>query len=164
MIAVDAEIRPLYRAMLILGAVAIVILGLGLIEFLAFEPLGEHSGITVRVDGVFYYDPSSHETTGGDRSRFDASEDFAAVVDWSSAPSGTVVGASWFSAIGSAVGQVGPKPAGEMTEQDRTVPVKVPPGLTRNVPGEYVFVVERYRGHQPVEVLARRLVLVRRSP
>jgi len=61
------------------------------------------------------------------------------------------------------VGQVGPKPAGQMTDTDRVVPVKVPSGLTRNIPGEYIFVAERFRSGQPVEVLARRFVLVRRS-
>jgi hypothetical protein len=160
--AVD-EIRPLYRAMLILGVVAIVILGLGLVEFFAFEPLGEHSGITVHVTGVFHYDPTNKETSGPDRSKFAATEDFAAVVDWSTVPSSVVVGATWLNSLGETVGHVGPKPANQLTEADRVVPVKVPSGLTRNLPGEYIFVAERFRSGQPVEVLARRFVLVRRS-
>lgn len=155
------EIRPLYRAMLILGAVAIVILGLGLVEFFAFEPLGQHSGISVRIAGVYHYDPATRETSGPDRSKFSATEDLAAVVDWSSLPATVVVGATWINSLGETVGQVGPKSAGQMTDSDRVVPVKVPPGLTRNIPGEYIFVVERYQAGQPVEVLARRFILVR---
>lgn len=158
------EIRPLSRAMLILGAVAIVILGLGLVEFFAFEPLGEHSGITVHVVGVFHYDLTTKETSGSDRVKFAATEDFAAVVDWSTVPGAVVVGATWINGLGETVGQLGPKPASQMTDADRVVPVKVPPGLTRNIPGEYIFVVERFRSGQPVEVLARRFILVRRTP
>jgi len=43
------------------------------------------------------------------------------------------------------------------------VPVKVPQGLHHNLPGHYTFVVERLQGGVPVEVLARRLVLVERQ-
>ena len=158
------EIRPLYRAMLILGAVAIVILGLGLVEFFAFEPLGEHSGLTVHVVGVFHYDPATRATSGPDGGKFAATEDFAAVVDWSTVPGAVVVGATWLNSLGETVGRVGPKPASDMSDADRVVPVKVPAGLTRNIPGEYILVVERFRAGQPVEVLTRRFILVRRSP
>jgi len=155
------EIRPLYRAMLMLGVVAVVILGLGLVDFFAFEPLGEHSGITVRVVGVFHVDPTTGATAGPGRSKFTPTEAFAAVVDWSAVPGTTIVGATWLNSLGETVGEVRPKPGSALTESDRTVPVKVPTGRTRNIPGEYVFVAERFRGGQPVEVLARRLVLVR---
>ena len=163
MLAAADDLRPLYRVIKILGAAAIAILALGLVEFLAFEPLGQHSGLSARVEGVFRYDPAAHQTSGADSSRFSATEDFAAVIDWSSLPSSTVAGASWSNSLGTVVGGVGPKSAGQMTEADRTVPVKVPSGLTRNIPGQYLFVVERFRSGQPVEVLARRLVLVRRG-
>jgi hypothetical protein len=157
------EIRPLYRAMLILGAVAVVILALGLFQFFAFEPQGQHSGITVKVVGVFHYDPRTKETSGPDRAKFSATEDFAAVVDWSAVPGTAVVGAIWLNSLGQTVGRVGPKPGSQLTDADRIVPVKVPAGLTRNIPGEYILVVERFKGGQPVEVLARRFVLVRRT-
>jgi hypothetical protein len=42
------------------------------------------------------------------------------------------------------------------------VPVITPPGLRHNLPGHYTFVVERIQGGLPVEVLARRIVLVER--
>lgn len=161
MLAVADDLGPLYRAIRLLGAAAVLILALGLVDYLAFEPLGQHSGLSARIQGVYHYDPSTNQTGGADHSRFSATEDFAAVVDWSSLPAGVVVGAGWSNALGTEVGGVGPKPAGQMTDQDRTVPVKVPHGLTRSIPGRYLFVVERFRGGQPVEVLARRQVLVR---
>lgn len=157
------DLRPLFRAMLLLGGVAIVILAAGIAEFLAFEPLGERTGAHVAVAGVYAYDPATGTTSGAPATRFAAGQDFAAVIDWSTAPRGSVVGAHWSNALGSAVGELTPRPAAAMTEQDRLLPVKVPPGFHRNLPGEYVLVVERYRGGQPVEVLARRLVLVRRA-
>jgi hypothetical protein len=43
------------------------------------------------------------------------------------------------------------------------VPVIVPPTYKHNLPGIYTFVVERFSGGVPVEVLARRIVLVERS-
>jgi hypothetical protein len=42
------------------------------------------------------------------------------------------------------------------------VPVALPAGLRQNIPGTYLFVVERISRGQPVEVLARRLVVVER--
>jgi hypothetical protein len=42
------------------------------------------------------------------------------------------------------------------------VPVETPEGEQANLPGDYLFVVERFSHGQPVEVLARRIVLVRR--
>ena len=157
------DLRPLYRTMLALGAAAALILALGLVDFLVFEPLGQHTGTAVTVSGVFAYDPSTHQTTGKSGDRYDASQPFAAVVDWASVPPGTTVGARWFNSLGSAVGGVGPRPAGAMTDADRTVPVEVPQGFHANIPGEYLFVVERFSRGQPVEVLARRFVLVKRE-
>jgi hypothetical protein len=52
-------------------------------------------------------------------------------------------------------------PAGKLVGTP-PVRVNVPRGLKTNIPGEYVFVVERVAHGQPVEVLARRLVLVTR--
>ncbi len=155
------EIRPLYRAVVVLGVAAIVILSAGLVEFFHFEPLGQRTGTAVRLRGVFAYDPASGRVSGPDRSQFTIDQDFAAVVDWGSLPPGLVVGARWYNGFGTVVGSAGPRPAGQLVGHE-IVPVKVPPGLSRNLPGEYVFVVERYRGGQPVEVLARRFVMVRR--
>ena len=40
------------------------------------------------------------------------------------------------------------------------IPVAAPAPFNRNLPGRYIFVVERLDNGVPVEVLARRLVLV----
>jgi len=45
---------------------------------------------------------------------------------------------------------------------DKAVPVALPAGLRENIPGPYLFVVERISRGQPVEVLARRLIVVDR--
>ncbi|TMC09444.1 MAG: hypothetical protein E6J29_13780 [Chloroflexi bacterium] len=59
------------------------------------------------------------------------------------------------------MGQAGPGNAEAMAEN--AVPVALPQGLTQNIPGTYLFVVERISHGQPVEVLARRLVEVERT-
>jgi hypothetical protein len=154
------EIRPLYLTMLTLGVVALVILAAGLVDFFAFEPLGQSSGAHATVKGVFHYDPATGQVSGPDRQRFSADEPFAAVVDWTSLPPTMEVAARWFNTLGTTVGGAGPAPAGQLTDHP-IVPVKTPPGFRHNVPGDYNFVIERYREGQPVEVLARRLVYVR---
>jgi hypothetical protein len=154
------EIRPLYLTMLTLGAVALIILAAGLIDFLAFEPPGQSTGAHATVKGVFHYDPATREVSGPDSQRFTLDEAFAAVVDWTSLPPAMEVAARWYNTLGTTVGGVGPAPAGQLTENS-IVPVKIPQGFRHNVPGDYTFVVERYQDAQPVEVLARRLVYVR---
>ncbi len=153
-------VRPLYRAMLSLGVVAIVILSAGLLDFFSFEPPGERTGVHATVKGVFHYDPESKQVSGPDSQRFKADDAFAAVVDWSSLPGSMVVAARWYNTLGTTVGGIGPSRAGDLTERS-VIPVKVPEGFRHNVPGDYEFVVERYSQGQPVEVLARRLVYVR---
>jgi hypothetical protein len=155
-------VRPLYRVLLALGLAGLLILLLGAAEFAHFEPLNQKTGTSARVSGVFQYDPRSGHTLGSDRSRFRRDELFAARVDWSTLPPDMQVGARWYNGFGDRVGSVGPAPAGELTQHE-VVPVAVPPGLNRNLPGHYLFVVERYRANLPVEVLARRIVLVERN-
>lgn len=154
--------RPLVKAMYALGITAVVILAIGLGEFLYFEPLGETTGTTARVQGVYAYDPATGSISGGDSSRFDRTQPFAAVVDWESLPAEMVVSGRWYNGFGVQVGGVGPGLAGGLSTS-RVVQVEVPHGLTTNIPGEYLFVVERVSRGQPVEVLARRLVLVTRG-
>lgn len=154
------QLRPLYRAMVSLGVVGIVILALGLLDFFSFEPLGQRTGMHATVQGVYRYDAHSHEVSGQPRQRFTADEAFAAVVDWSSLPSSTVVAARWFDTLGDEVGGVGPSPASDLGSTS-VIPVKIPQGFQHNVPGDYNFVVERFSRGQPVEVLASRLVYVR---
>ena len=155
------EILPLYRAIKLVGILAMAIFAAGIVEFVSFEPPGQATGTVARITGIYPYDPSSRTAGGTARERFRRDEPFAAVVDWSSIPSGTVVAARWFDSFGELVGQVGPGPAGLMPAGP--VPVALPPGLRRNIPGTYLFVVERISHGQPVEVLARRLVEVGRT-
>ena len=154
------ELRPLYWAMVSLGVVGILILSAGLLDFFSFEPLGQRTGAHATVKGVFHYDPETKQVSGGDTRRFTADDAFAAEVDWTSLPASMVVDAHWFNILGTDVGGVGPQPAGELVDRS-VIPVKIPEGFKHNLPGEYDFVVERYSGGQPVEVLARRLVYVR---
>lgn len=156
------ELRPLYRTLLILAGAAVVILGLGLAELVYFEPPGQQTGTAVRVEGIYKYDPQSGQIQGKPTTRFTIDDAFAAVVDWGSVPGSMVVAARWYNSLGTVVGDVGPAPAASLAGH-RVVPAQVPKGFTRNLPGEYVFVIERYAHGQPVELLARRLVLVRQT-
>jgi hypothetical protein len=154
------EILPLYRAIKLVGALAVVIFAAGIAEFVSFEPPGESTGTVAKIVGVYAYDPVAHAVNGPSAERFQRGQPFAAVVDWSSIPPGTVVVARWFDSFGEVVGQAGPAPAGAFSPSP--VPVDLPPGLQRNIPGTYLFVVERISRGQPVEVLARLLVEVER--
>ena len=157
------EVRPLYRWMVALGIVALVILAIGLVDFFAFEPIGQGSGVHATVRGVYHYDPAGDQVVGPPASRFTTDETFAAVVDWTSLPPTMVVAAHWFNTLGQEVGGLGPAPAGDLVAKT-VIAVKTPPEFKHNVPGEYAFLVERYSDGRPVEVLARRLVLVRSAP
>jgi len=155
------EILPLFRAIRLVGLMGLLILAVGLIEFVSFEPPGQATGTVAKIGGVYAYDPASRSVKGAAQERFARDQPFAAVVDWSSIPAGTTVAARWFDSFGEVVGQVGPAPAGDLGSAP--VPVALPEGLTRNIPGTYLFVVERISKGQPVEVLARRLVEVERT-
>jgi len=155
------EIDPLYRAIRLVGLMALLIFAAGLVEFLSFEPPGQATGTTARITGVYAYDPSTRTTSGAAAERFGRGQPFAAVVDWSSIPSQTTVAARWFDSFGEVVGQVGPATAGSIGSG--AVPVALPQGLKENIPGTYLFVVERLSRGQAVEVLARRLVEVERT-
>lgn len=155
------EILPLYRAIRLVGLMALLIFAVGLVEFLSFEPPGQATGTSARITGVFAYNPRTQAISGQARERFARDQPFAAVVDWSSIPAGTNVAARWFDAFGEVVGQVGPEAAGSISAP--AVPVALPEGLRRNIPGTYLFVVERMSHGQAVEVLARRLVMVERT-
>jgi hypothetical protein len=155
------QLQTLYRTLLVFATVAVVILAVGLVEFVYFEPPGQTTGVKARIVGVYQYDPSTGNTTGPDRSSFARSEVFAAVVDWSGLPPDLSVDARWYDTFGSIVGRVGPSTPAQLGPRS-TVPVTVPQGLHHNLPGHYTFVVERLQGGLPVEVLARRIVLVQR--
>ena len=152
-------VRPLYRALLVFDIVAILILAVGLGEFLYFERPGQATGLKATIAGVYQYDQATRKTSGPDRSTFSGAEDFAAVVDWSSLPPTMTVDARWYDTFGTLVGRAGPGTPAELADQT-TIPVLTPTPFERNLPGRYIFVVERLDSGVPVEVLARRLVLV----
>ena len=155
------QLLTLYRTLLVFATVAVVILSVGLVEFVYFEPPGQTTGATAHILGVFEYDPATVATRGPDRTTFARTDEFAAVVDWSQLPPEIVVDARWFNSFGSIVGRVGPGTAAELGPRS-TVSVIVPPGLHHSLPGHYTFVVERLKDGRPVEVLGRRIVLVER--
>jgi hypothetical protein len=160
MTAAPDEILPLYRAIKLVGVLALVIFAAGIVEFISFEPPGQATGMVAEITGIFAYDPAAKTISGPSEERFQRSQPFAAVVNWSSITPGTQVAARWFNSFGEVVGQVGPARAD--TIGDDAVAVALPPGLQQNIPGTYLFVVERISRGQPVEVLARRLVVVER--
>jgi len=155
------EILPLYRAIRLVGLMGLIIFAVGIAEFISFEPPGQATGTVARITGVYSYDPAARSVTGDNRESFNRDQPFAAVVDWSSIPAQTTVAARWFDAFGEVVGQVGPAPAGGI--DPAPIPVGLPEGLKGNIPGTYLFVVERMVKGQAVEVLARRLVEVQRT-
>jgi hypothetical protein len=152
------EIRPAFRLMVALGVAGVVILAIGLAQFVHFEPPGQRTGQAVKITGVYDYDVKSGKTFGPDKDHFKTNEPFAAVVDWSSLPPDLVVGGNWFSGGFSLdSGGVGPARAADLAKRS-VVPVNT--GAQRFPAGRYEFVVERYAGGRPVEVLGRRSVLV----
>jgi hypothetical protein len=160
MTAAPDEILPLYRAIRLVGVLAIVIFAAGIVEFISFEPPGQDTGAVAQITGIYAYDPAAKTVSGPSVERFQRAQPFAAVVDWASITPATEVAARWFNGFGEVVGQAGPAPAETIAET--AVPVALPPGLRENIPGTYLFVVERISRGQPVEVLARRLIVVER--
>ena len=156
------QLRVLYRTLLVFATVGVVILGVGLLQFVYFERPGQETGVEAHIVGVFKYDPQSGQTVGADRSEFDRADVFAAVVDWSSVPANIVVDARWYDTFGSMRAQVGPGHPDDLTG-DSVIPVTVPHKSKYVLPGRYTFVVERLRDGVPVEVLGRRFILVDRS-
>jgi hypothetical protein len=152
------ETRPIFRLMVGLGVAGIVILAVGLAQFVHYEPPGQKTGQAVRIVGVYDYDAKRGKPIGRSRDHFRTDEPFAAIVDWSSLPPDLIVGASWFSGgFALDAGSVGPARAADLTEKS-VVPVNR--GTQRFPAGRYEFVVERYSGGRPVEVLGRRSIIV----
>ncbi|HET7419401.1 MAG TPA: hypothetical protein VFL27_03385 [Candidatus Dormibacteraeota bacterium] len=156
------QLRVLYRTLLLFATVGTVILAIGLIEFVYFEPPGQASGIKAHIVGVYVYDPATNQTVGPDRSEFPRSGVFAAVVDWSSLPDSLVVDARWYDSFGTMEGRAGPGSPSQLASHT-IIPVEVPPGFRYVLPGRYTFVVERLKAGLPVEVLARRFIVVDRT-
>lgn len=152
----------LYRTLLVCAAVGVIILAAGLAEFFYFEPFAQTTGLHAEITGVFAYDPATHQTSGPDRGTFHRTEQFAAVVNWTTLPASITVQAIWYDGFGNVVGQAGQAKASELTSH-RIIPAQLPQGLSYHLPGQYIFAVERDQGGQPVEVLARRLIEVTRT-
>jgi len=152
------ETRPAFRLLVALGVAGMVILAVGLAQFVHFEPPGQRTGLAARITGIFDYDVKTGNSFGPAKDHFRTNEPFAAAVDWSSLPPDLVVAANWFSG-GFALdyGGVGPARAADLTEKS-VVPVNR--GSQRFPSGRYEFVVERYAGGRPVEVLGRQSVIV----
>jgi len=161
----DTTYDPLkvpYRTLLVFATVGTVILAIGLVQFVYFEPPGQTTGVKANIVGVYQYDPATKSTLGADRSEFPRTEEFAAKVDWSSLPNNLVVDARWYDSFGSLRGLVGPGPPSSLVDHS-VIPVDVPQGFVYVLPGRYTFVVERVQDGVPVEVLGRRFVVVDRS-
>jgi hypothetical protein len=156
------QLRVLYRTLLVFATVAAVILAIGVVQFAYFEPIGQSTGATAHIQGVYEYDSKTGKTVGGDRYEFPRTGEFAAVVDWSSVPSNLTVDARWYDSFGSLVGQVGPAKPSDLTDKS-VIPVLVPEGYHFVLPGTYTFVVERVENGQPVEVIGRRFAHVDRD-
>ena len=157
------QLRVLYRTLLVFATVGTVILAIGLVEFVYYEPPGQASGIKARIVGVYAYDPNTKQVYGPDRSELPRSGEFAAVVDWTSLPENLTVDARWYDTFGSLEGRAGPGSPSDLATSHSVVPVEVPPGFRYVLPGRYTFVVERLHQGLPVEVLARRFVVVDRT-
>lgn len=155
-------VRTLYRTIFVFGVAGLLILAVGLVEFIHFEPATQTTATAARIAGVYMYDPATKTTSGDDMSSFARNQPFAAVVDWSSLPPNMPVDARWYDSFENEVGHVGPGTPAQLGATS-TVPVSVAEGFQHNLPGHYIFVVERLEGGQPVEVLARRIVLVSRT-
>jgi hypothetical protein len=141
------------------GLVAVLVLVLGLSAFLHFEPRGQRSGLEVRVVGVYPIDPATGSLVGPATTTYRPDQAFGAVVDWSSLPAQATVAAHWYDAMGTPVGGVGPGSPAELSREP-VVGTRLEAGGRPNLPGTYVFVVERWSGGRAVEVLARSAVLV----
>jgi len=155
------QVPTLYRTLLVYAATSLLIFIAGLVEFAYFEPPGQHTGLKATIVGVYQYDPDHNTLIGPDKSSFPRTSQFAAVVDWSSLPQNMIFDARWYDAFENIVGSAGPGAPQDLAAHS-IVPVRVPPGLQHNLPGHYIFVVERWEGGVPVEVIGRRVVMVER--
>jgi hypothetical protein len=156
------QVRTLYRTLLLYATVGVVILAVGLLEFVYFEPPGQTSGIQAHIVGVYAYDSAAGTISGPSKIEFSRSEQIAAVVDWTSLPGNLTVDARWYDTFGDIVGRIGPGTPANLAHQ-MIVPIVTPSGLHHLLPGHYTFVVERIQGGMPVEVLGRRIVVVDRT-
>ena len=72
------ETRPVFRLLVALGVAGIVILAVGLAQFVHFEPPGQRSGLAARITGIFDYDVKTGKIFGPAKDHFRTNEPFAA--------------------------------------------------------------------------------------
>jgi hypothetical protein len=150
------EIAPAYRLMLAAGLAGLLILSIGALQFIHYEPLGQRSGLHVHIVGIYSYDPQAGDIQGGNLDHIRAGKPFAAKVDWSSLPAQTQAAGRWYlGGFALDVGGAGPAAAGSLPE---LVPVSA--GKQKLPAGHISFVVERWSGGRAVEVLARKSIVV----
>lgn len=130
--------------------------------FFDLAPPGQHTGVRADVLGVYAYDPQSGGVAGDPRTRFSASERFAARVAWGSLPPGMTVGARWYDGREQLVGSIGPAGAAELAQRAAVVAEQKADG-GGNLPGDYALLVLRLSGSRPVEILGRTDVVVERG-
>ena len=70
MTAAPDEILPLYRAIKLVGVLAIVIFAAGIVEFISFEPPGQGTGTVAQITGIYAYDPVAQTVSGPAVERF----------------------------------------------------------------------------------------------
>jgi hypothetical protein len=144
--------------MMVIGAIGAFILLAGFGLFLYYEPIDEQAGNTnARITGIYPYDPASGTRVGNSTARFKPHQVPGAVVDWKSVPGDMVVSAHWYDDHGQVIGGVGA--AAAASQPEGAIPIDVDP-QTPIPAGGYVFVVERYAGGRPVQVLARGAIKV----
>jgi hypothetical protein len=148
---------PLFRTMAAAGAAGALILLCGLGLYLYYQPIDQQAThAPARITGVFRYDPASGQTLGAKTGHFSGTEIPAARVDWSLLPPDMVVAAHWYDSNGIVEGGVAPATAA--AQRNDPIPIAADNGEVAE--GGYVFVVERYAGGRPVEVLARAAIKV----
>ena len=153
------ELRAARVTMLLIGLAGVGVLVAALVAFSYFEPSGQRTGLMATVEGVHPFDVRTHEAASQSERIYNADQPFAALVDWSSVRAGTQVAAIWVDALGSPVGGIGPVAVDQLPRKQLVGTALAEQGK-QNLPGGYVFVVERYSGGRPVEVLARTSVYV----
>lgn len=154
--------RGPFYLLIALGGVALAVLGFSFAQFVYFEPPGEHSDIRAPITSVATFDPVTGTLGPAAGGRFAPGQVFAATVDWSAVPRAALVGATWTSGpFATDFGGVGPARAADLA--GRPIPIRPPAragAASILPPGPYTLSVLRYAGGRPVEVLARRQVLV----
>lgn len=145
-----------YWTMLALGAVAAVLLMLGLTNLIVASMPWAHTGLHAHVTGVYPYDRNSGSVGNSAGATYAKGRTFAARVDWAALPADVAVGAVWYDSNGGSVGGITPGRAGDLAGRNQAVPM----ADSQAPPGSYTLLVMHYVGDTPIEVLARTTVRI----